>query len=136
MKRVALALSALVPIVALSACDDGYGYGGYGGGIAYASRPYAYNGYYDGFYGPIFDGYWGTDNFFYYRRGDRDRRFYRGDRDHFDRERGRGDNWREMRGSFTPQRGYQMPYFGGDRSERHGGRGRDRGGDRGRDRPR
>ena len=34
--------------------------------------PYAYgyvDGYYDDYYGPLYDGYWGPDDYFYYRTG-------------------------------------------------------------------
>ncbi len=113
MKRLLLATAILLPAFALSACDNGFGYGGTSVGVGYAGSPYAYDGYYDGFYGPIYDGYWGNDQNFYYRRGDGERRFYRGDQGHFDRERARGENFRPMHGSFTPQRGMRTPHFGG-----------------------
>ena len=122
MKRLLAALLVTLPLATLAACDDGYGYGG----VGYASTPYAYNGYYDGFYGPIYDGYWGSDRYFYYRRNADDRRFYRGDLGHFDRERARGEGWREMHGSFMPQRGYRMPRFDGGQQRGEGRRGGER----------
>ncbi|HKR88085.1 MAG TPA: hypothetical protein VJS38_07900 [Phenylobacterium sp.] len=56
MKRIMLAAAAAL---VLAGCEtyDGYGYGG--GGVAY----------YDDFYGPFYDGYWGRDNLYYYRHG-------------------------------------------------------------------
>jgi hypothetical protein len=35
----------------------------------YVAAGIDYDGYYDGFYGPIVDGYWGDDQAFYYRDG-------------------------------------------------------------------
>lgn len=61
MKRLLLATAILLPAFALSACDNGFGYGGTSVGVGYAGSPYAYDAYYDGFYGPIYDGYWGND---------------------------------------------------------------------------
>jgi hypothetical protein len=132
MKRLLLAATVLLPAIALAGCDGGYGYGGTSLGIGYAGSPYAYNGYYDGFYGPIYDGYWGNDNYFYYRRGVDDRRFYRGDIAHFDRARARGEGWREMHGQVTPRRDYRMPNFSGPdgRGRPEGHRGNDHRGDR------
>ncbi len=97
---------------------DGYGYGG----SIYAGSPYAYDGYYDGFYGPIYDGYWGTDNYFYYRSGAHERRYRRGDSAHFHRgDRGPGSNFRPMQGSMTPGRGIHTPHFPrGDAASRPG----------------
>lgn len=67
--------------LALSACATGRGYGGYGGGYG----DYAYNGYYDNYYGPIVGGYWGAGDTFYYRtRPDGDWR--RDDGRHFRRD--------------------------------------------------
>ncbi|HTX49987.1 MAG TPA: hypothetical protein VME40_11425 [Caulobacteraceae bacterium] len=59
-----LAPLAVVALLGLSlgACEDTYYHGG----------PYAYryvDGYYDDFYGPFYDGYWGPDDYFYYRAG-------------------------------------------------------------------
>jgi hypothetical protein len=59
MKRILLAAAG---VLALSGCAEGYYDGGYGfggGGVAY----------YDDFYGPFYDGYWGRDNTYYYRNG-------------------------------------------------------------------
>jgi hypothetical protein len=56
MKHVLLVVFAALT---LSACATGY-YGPYGGGGL---------AYYDDYYGPFDDGYWGRDGFFYYRNG-------------------------------------------------------------------
>lgn len=109
MKRLIIALGATLAAGLIGGCaDTGYGYGA----DFYAGGPYAYDGYYDGFYGPIYDGYWGDDGFFYYRSGDHDRHYHRGDRAHFSRE-ARSGNFHAMHGSFTPTRGTRMPHFSG-----------------------
>jgi hypothetical protein len=77
MKRtLTIALLALSS-VPLSACA-----GGYGMQVGYA-EPYAYDGWYDGSYGPIYDGYWGNDGYFYYRHAEGEGAYVRGDRNHF-----------------------------------------------------
>lgn len=72
----------------LSACatygDNGYGYGG----------GYAYNGYYDNYYGPVYDGYWGDGDLFYYRTV-RNGPYLRDDSRHFRRDTYQG--YREFR---------------------------------------
>lgn len=95
-------------LLGLSACADN----GYYGARVGVYDPYPYYGWYDGFYGPIYDGYWGSDGFFYYRSSDRDRHFRRGDRDHFRREQASpGGKYRSMQGTFTPQRSFRMPHY-------------------------
>ena len=69
MKRLFLALGAALT---LSACASGYGGFG-GGGLAY----------YDDYYGPYYDGYWGGDAFYY--RHDRRGPFIRDTSGHFRR---------------------------------------------------
>jgi hypothetical protein len=54
---VGLAIAGM--LLVLPACaSDGHGFGG---GV--------YDAYYDGAYGPCYDGYWGDDGAFYYRGG-------------------------------------------------------------------
>ena len=53
-------------LLMLSGCGGYYGGVGYGGG-------YAYDGFYDNYYGPIYDGYWGRGEVFYYRGVDHGR---------------------------------------------------------------
>src|SRR5690348_14657820 len=93
-KRIALAAGLPAALIALSACSTydsyGYGYGGYvgagysdygyddgyygydrpyyGGGSYYSGASLAYYDlWYDNFYGPVYGGYWGPDNYFYYQ---------------------------------------------------------------------
>lgn len=112
LRLAALALATLAA-VPLAGCADGY----YGGGMAYGPGPYAYDGYYDGAYGPIYDGYWGDDGYFYYRNGPDAHGFHRGDRSHFARQvdpSAPGFNrFQPMHGSFAPSGGMHMPHFGG-----------------------
>jgi hypothetical protein len=111
MKKMMIALGALLPALSLGACAAGYGR------VDYAGGPYSYDGYYDDFYGPIYDGYWGGDGFFYYRGGANEHRFRRGDPGHFrhDAGPGGGGHFHSMQGAFTPQRGMSMPHFGAGR---------------------
>lgn len=79
MKRIGMALGAVVTLIALSGCvvDDGYygaGYG-YNGGYGY-NRGYGYNGSYGNGYGQSY----GRGNGGNYRGYDRDR-----NRDDYDR---------------------------------------------------
>jgi len=125
-------LLAAPALIGLSACAGDY-YGGINS--AYYSPynygdPYSYDGYYDGYYGPIYDGYWGNNGYFYYRNSDRDRDYRRGDRQHFSRqERRGGGHWSRMHGQMTPNAGMRMPNFphgnghGRDRDHDHGRRG-------------
>lgn len=110
MNRILAATLLAAITLPLGACTDDYAYGGR---VAYGST-YAYDGYYDGYYGPIHDGYWGNDGYFYYRRGDGDRAYIRGDHDHFRRDWSGGDRYRPLRGQMTPQQGYRMPHWSGD----------------------
>jgi hypothetical protein len=50
-----------------------------------------YDGYYDGYYGPMYDGYWGDDNFFYHSGG-LGQPFVRDEGSHFRHEAGAGFN--------------------------------------------
>lgn len=118
MKRLLIVLCATLPAIPLAACAGGYGYGG---GVGYAATPYAYNGYYDDYYGQIYDGYWGDDGGFYYRRGAHERSFRRGDPAHFNQSSAPGEHFHQMQGSLTPGRGMRMPHFagGGDHGAHH-----------------
>lgn len=107
MKRLVIALVASVMPVVVGGCATGYD--GYGGG------PYAFNGYYDDFYGPVYDGYWGNDGFFYYRGGAGERRFRRGDAAHFRRDGAPGGGFHSFGGSFNRGPGMHTPHFGGGR---------------------
>ena len=67
----------------LSACT-GPGHERVAVDVGVGGAPVAYDGYYDGYYGPYYDGYWGTDGFFYY--SDANRHFVRDNDHHFRRE--------------------------------------------------
>jgi hypothetical protein len=104
--------------VALAGCAGGPGY------QMDAAGPYAYDGWYDGYYGPIYDGYWGDDGNFYYRHGEGEGRFVRGDRNHFARQAPQGaHNFQPMHGMTTPHQGVSAPHFpgGGGHGGGHGG---------------
>jgi hypothetical protein len=90
MKRVLIALGIGAAALSLTACADGY-YGGMDHGRHYAAydhHPIGYEGYYDGTYGPFYDGYWG-DGGFYYSTGE-GRPYVRDEANHFRREGGDG----------------------------------------------
>jgi hypothetical protein len=110
-----LALCATLPALALSACYDD----GYYGGVGYAGGPYGYDGYYDDYYGPIYDGYWGDDGAFYYRGSNRDRHFHRGNPAHFRHDGNGGGNFHPMHGSFNPGGGMHTPHFNAGAMNHH-----------------
>ncbi|WP_019832960.1 hypothetical protein [Sphingomonas sp. PR090111-T3T-6A] len=100
MKRAWIALLTALP---LAACAGDY----YGG--PYGSGPIAYDGFYDDYYGPIHDGYWGDGGVFYYRRH-QNGRFVADRSGHFRHDAGSGGpgHFHPMHGNFTPppQRGH------------------------------
>jgi hypothetical protein len=71
MRTLSISLVALAGALGLAACAAG----GYSG---------SYDGYYDNYYGPVSDGYWGRDGYFYFSVGD-GRSFRRDDGFHFRR---------------------------------------------------
>ena len=64
-KTAAIAACGLA--LALAGCASG---GGYAAGYGPGAGPGEFDTYYDGFYGPIDDGYWGPDAGFYYHGSD------------------------------------------------------------------
>jgi hypothetical protein len=74
--RKMLIAAAIGGMLILPACASEGAYYGAGYGDA--------DVYYDNFYGPYTDGYWGPDSYFYYRGGDG--RFLRDDSHHFRRQ--------------------------------------------------
>jgi len=82
-----LVAGTVVASLSLAACEDDPGYYHHHRGLA------AYDGgydiYYDDYYGPVYDGYWGGDGWFYYRSG-RDRPFVRDEQRHFRRDHADG----------------------------------------------
>jgi hypothetical protein len=109
--KMIIALSVACAALPLAGCV-GEGYGSGGVAIGYGS-PYAYDGFYDDYYGPIYDGYWGGDGFFYYRRNAGEHGFRRGDAHHFARAAPAQGHFHAIQGTMTPQRGMHMPRFGG-----------------------
>lgn len=79
--RKMLIAAALGGMLILPACADE-------GGAYYGAAVGPADVYYDSFYGPYTDGYWGPDAFFYYRGPDG--RFIRDEGRHFRRERFEG----------------------------------------------
>lgn len=94
---------ALTTALLLAGCAPAYGPGPYYGGAYVVGEPVAYDGFYDGYYGPFYDGYWASDGFFYYRRGDHDR---------FERDRD-GHFRHEAREGFRPVHGGAFRSGGG-----------------------
>ena len=72
---VKIILVSSVAAALLCGCAEGYGYG-YGGPAVVA-----YDGYYDDYYGPIYDGYWDSGAFYY--RNHEGEGFRRDDGQHF-----------------------------------------------------
>jgi hypothetical protein len=104
MKRLAYFAAVAAAAVSLTACMDmGHHHGG----------PYAgayVDGYYDDAYGPVYDGYWGDGDAFYYR-GSADGEFRRDDAHHFSRATGNGFHPMHMRAGQAPH-GAQSPRAG------------------------
>ena len=121
-KRASVYAALVLGLGGLSGCaDDGMGFGG--GDAYYTAGPWTYDGWYDGFYGPIYDGYWGSDGVFYYRGSDGDRQFHRGSGTHF-RHDGPGDtgHFQRFEGQGQPMQGMHAPHFPrGGQSPRGGG---------------
>jgi hypothetical protein len=84
--KLAHLLGASAALVLIAGCAD-YGATFYGPG---PMADVEYDGYYDGAYGTIYDGYWG-DNGFYYRTSQNDR-YRRADATHFRHDSAPGYN--------------------------------------------
>lgn len=111
MRKIAIIIALPLLLGGLSSC---YEYGGYGVASTgyYGDGYYPYDGWYDGYYGPIYDGYWGSDNYFYYRPNSRDRDYRRGDRTHFRNDRTNpGHGWNSMQGRTRWDRSKSMPNY-------------------------
>jgi len=121
MNRPIVLLSLAAFALPLSACaTDSYD------GRFYADAAYPYDGYYDGFYGPIYDGYWGSNGYFYYRANSGGR-FIRGDHNHFrpgNAAPSPGGKFQPMQGNTRPMAGTKMPHFNGTRINNGGRNGR------------
>jgi hypothetical protein len=115
-KKLIIALCATLAALPLAGCNEG----GYGGGVAVGyNSPYSYNGYYDDYYGPIYDGYWGSDGGFYYRSNQNERGYHRGDTRHFTQTAPAQGNYHPFQGTMTPQPGTRMPHFRSSNTRRH-----------------
>src|SRR3546814_20684594 len=77
MKRPMILTCLAASVLSLSACYDGYG-----SHVSVGWSTYPYYGWYDGFYGPIYDGYW-VGSTFYFRRTPQTRAFRVGGPQHF-----------------------------------------------------
>jgi len=110
---LALALAATLP----AACvNDVYGRGA----LTWSSYPYV--GWYNDYYGSFYDGYWGTDGYFWFRLDAVERRYRRDKERHFRREATRSDRRfkRFERNLRPPPNGTRMPNFPRDRARRRG----------------
>ncbi len=82
--KMMMGLAALTAGALLAGCAGTYYGGGYGGPVAAVG----YDGYYDDYYGPFDDGYWGADGGFYYRGSDHS--YHRDTGGHFSRQAANG----------------------------------------------
>lgn len=97
MKRYLSLFAAAAAAVSLSACMGmGHHDGIYAGGYV--------DGYYDDGYGPLYDGYWGDGDVFYYRSNANDT-FHRDEAHHFSRAAGTGNHTFHMRAGHAPEAG-------------------------------
>lgn len=111
----------LIALPLAGCATDGYGYGG-GVGVAWVDSPY--DVYYDDYYGPIYDGYWGGDNYFYYRSSATGS-YHRGDSHHFRHDTGTGNTWHRYQGTtHQPPRGTSMPHYPRNGSNNNNGNNR------------
>lgn len=122
MKRSIVLAAACAAFLPLAGCADGFGLGmGATYPADYAYGAYPYDGWYDGYYGSIYDGYWGNDGYFYYRLNKGERNYRRGEAAHFRRQhQGQADGYHEMRGTLRYEQGLTMPSF--PKSDDHGRR--------------
>lgn len=101
MKLLITALAASAAL-GLAACEsDGYydGGGGFSAGYyGHGPRSVWYDGWYDNFYGPVYDGYWGPGDSFFYRTAPGGI-YYRDGLNHFRRGRFDGGSQFRFRGS-------------------------------------
>ncbi|THD58628.1 hypothetical protein [Phenylobacterium sp.] len=104
MKKLLIILAATTAIggAGLAGCaSDGHHYFGGGGG--------GYDAYYDDFYGPYVDGYWGDDGVFMFRH-ERGGEFARDESHHFRRDTASG--FHGVRAGHAPAGGAARPAAG------------------------
>jgi len=112
MKRSLILIALACGSVSLAGCVRDYG--GYEADVGWRSYPYSV--WYDNHYGRLYDGYWGTDGFFYFRLFVNDRNYRRAAPGHVFRDRPpqRRDDFRRYDGhSRRPPTGTDMPYYPG-----------------------
>src|SRR5260221_12554753 len=98
MRRLLIAIWITLPALALAGCTS---WGVYSGG------PHPYRGYYDDYYGPIYDGYWGSNGLFYFLSNEQDPHFRPGDPATFKRDAPTDGPFHPNPGSGTPAPGPQ-----------------------------
>lgn len=85
--RLSRVLIVMAAAALFAGCAD-YGVAYYGPGPV---ADVEYDSYYDGYYGPIYDGYWGDNGVFFYRSSEGGR-WSRGDPTHFRHDSAPGFN--------------------------------------------
>ena len=85
-------------------------YGGPGGGgvVVGPVADIDYDAYYDGYYGPIYDGYWGDDGVFIYQTSE-GAGWRRADATHFRHDTASGFNHIHGTAHAAPQRQHRQP---------------------------
>jgi len=96
-------MGAAAVALLLAGCADMGGYGHRN----YAAMSIDYDGYYDNYYGPINDGYWGSDGVFWYSNA-RGHGYQRDDAHHVRRDSATG---------FSTLHGHHDGATGGDRHD-------------------
>ncbi|MDE2435774.1 MAG: hypothetical protein KGM49_05900 [Sphingomonadales bacterium] len=128
MRRAMILTALALATVPLAGCASDYGHG-YNRPVAYSNYyPRSY-GWYDGYYGPIFDGYWGNGGYYYYRMHDRDRWRRDGDRHFRQGATSPGERWEHFDRAPPAWRGHgsgRGPGRGHGERHGHGGHHRNR----------
>jgi hypothetical protein len=115
MNSRAFLIGAAAAAILLSGCA----YSGYSAGVDVG---YAVPAYYEGFYGPYWDGYWGPDGFFYFYDVD-GHRYRRDDHDHFRHNAApgyRGIARSNIPGGIHPSHAFTGAVHGGAMQQRRG----------------
>lgn len=84
MRYACMSVLALAAIPLGACVESRSAYAGYPSDVITSDGYYfTYEIYYDGHYGPIHDGYWGSDSHFYFRSSGHEKRYRQGARQHF-----------------------------------------------------
>jgi hypothetical protein len=117
MTRSIALLGLTLAVLPLAACVESRSvYAGYPSDfITYDGYYFTYEVEYDDHYGPIHDGYWGSDGHFYFRRHGEERTYRKGARKHFrmNSETPPGPGFRPMQVVLRPPRNARLPHFDG-----------------------